>query len=144
MNHFAYTCHFLLQKWKLLSRVQLFATPWTVACQAPLSMGFSRQEYSSVLPCPPPGDLPDSGIKPVALKSPVLAGRFFTISTTWEAQRKCGKCINEILLSHLKEWNNAICSNMDGPRDCHTEWSKSDREGEMLYDIHYMWKFKKK
>ena len=44
--------------------VQLFATLWTVAHQAPLSMGFSRQEYWSGLPCPPPGDLPDPGIKP--------------------------------------------------------------------------------
>ena len=46
------------------SHVQLFATPWTVAHQAPLSMGFSRQEYWSESPCPPPGDLPNPGIKP--------------------------------------------------------------------------------
>ena len=58
-----------------LSRVQLFATPWTVACQATLSMGFSRQEHWSGLPCPPPGRLPDPGIEPA---SPVLAGGFFT------------------------------------------------------------------
>ena len=45
------------------SHLKLFATLWTVACQAPLSMGFSRQEYWSVLPCPPPGNLPDPGIK---------------------------------------------------------------------------------
>ena len=45
------------------SRVQFFATPWTVAHQAPLFMGFSRQEYWSGLPCPPPGDLPDPGIE---------------------------------------------------------------------------------
>ena len=54
-------------KWsevKLLSRVRLFATPWTVAYQAPLSMGFSRQEYWSGLPFPSPGDLPDLGIEP--------------------------------------------------------------------------------
>ena len=50
-------------KWQLLSRVQLFATLWTVACQAPLSMEFSRQEYWSGLPFPPPGDLPDPGIE---------------------------------------------------------------------------------
>ena len=61
-----------------------FATPWTLAHQAPLSMGFSRQEYWSGLPCPPPGDLPYPGIKPASLMSPALAGRFFTISTTWE------------------------------------------------------------
>ena len=47
-----------------LSHVWLFATPWTVGRQAPLSMGFSRQEYWSGLPCPPPGDLPHPGIKP--------------------------------------------------------------------------------
>ena len=52
---------------------------WTIALQAPLSMGFSRQEYSSGLPCPPPGDLPDSGIKPTCLMSPALADRLFTI-----------------------------------------------------------------
>ena len=67
------------------SRVQLFATPWTVARQAPLFMGFSRQEYWGGLPCPPPGDLLDPGIEPTALMSPALAGRFFTTSTTWEA-----------------------------------------------------------
>ena len=60
-----------------LSCVQLSATPWTVAHQVPLSMGFSRKEYWSGLPCPPPGDLPHPGIK---LMSPALAGRFFTIS----------------------------------------------------------------
>ena len=49
---------------KLLSRVQLFATPWTVDCQAPLSMGFSRQEQWSGLPLPSPGDLPDPRIEP--------------------------------------------------------------------------------
>ena len=46
--------------------------------QAPLSMGFSRQEYWSGLPCPRPGDLPDPGMEPTFLKAPVLAGRFFT------------------------------------------------------------------
>ena len=53
------------KKVKSLSRVQLFVTPWTVAHEAPLSMGFSRQEYWSGLPFPPPGDLPDPGIEPV-------------------------------------------------------------------------------
>ena len=56
------------------SRVPLFSTLWTVACQAPLSLGFSRQEYWSGLPCPLPGDLLDPGIEP---GSPALAGRFF-------------------------------------------------------------------
>ena len=53
-------------------------TPWTVARQAPLSMGFSRREYWSGLPCPPPGDLSHPGIEPVSLTSPALAGGFFT------------------------------------------------------------------
>ena len=68
------------------SRVQLFTTLWAVAHRAPLSMEFSRQEYWSVLPSPPPGDLPYSGIKPASLMSPTLA-RFFTISATWETLR---------------------------------------------------------
>ena len=67
------------------SRVQLFVALWTVACQDPLSMGFSRQEYWSGLPCPPPEDLPDPGIEPISLTSPALAGRFFITSTTWKA-----------------------------------------------------------
>ena len=67
------------------SHVQLFVTLWTVAQQAPLSMGFSRQEYWNGLPCPPPGDLPNPGIKPVSLISPVLQGGFFIPSVIWEA-----------------------------------------------------------
>ena len=57
------------------SHVQLFATLWTVDCQALPAMGFSRQEYWSGLPCPSPGDLPDPGIKPKLFMSPALAGR---------------------------------------------------------------------
>ena len=67
------------------SCVQLFATPWTVALQTPLSMGFSRQKYWRGLPCPPPGDLSDPGIKSMSLTAPALVGGFFTTSTTWEA-----------------------------------------------------------
>ena len=58
--------------------VQLFATLWTIAHQAPLSIGFPRQEYLSGLPFPPPGDLPDPGIKPSSPVSSALIGRFFT------------------------------------------------------------------
>ena len=50
---------------------------------------------------------------------------------------------NGILLSHIKKWSNAICSNMDGPRDYHIKWSKSDRERQISYDITYMWNLKK-
>ena len=66
-----------------ISCVQLFATLWMVARQAPLSMGFSRQEFWSRLPCPTPGDLPDSGIEPASLTSPELTGEFFPTSVTW-------------------------------------------------------------
>ena len=52
---------------------QLFVTPWTVACLAPVFMEFSRQEYWSGLPFPPPRELPDPGIKPESLMSPALA-----------------------------------------------------------------------
>ena len=61
----------------MLSKIQLFATLWTVDHQSPLSMGFSRQEYWSGLPSPP-GDLPDPGIEPEAFVPPALAGGFFT------------------------------------------------------------------
>ena len=67
---------------QLLSCVQLFATPWTVACQALLSMEFFRQKYWCGLPVPPPGDLPNTGIKPASFVFPVLAAGFFTTSAT--------------------------------------------------------------
>ena len=67
------------------SHVGLFVTLWTVAYQAPLSMGFSRQEYWSGLPCPSPGDLSYLGIEPASLISPTLADGFFTMRATWEA-----------------------------------------------------------
>ena len=68
------------------SCVQLFVTLWTVTYQASLSMGFSRQEYCSGLPSPPPGDFPDPGIEPMFLMSPALAGGFFTTSATGKPQ----------------------------------------------------------
>ena len=61
---------------QLLSQVHLFSTPWPVAHQDPLSMGFSRQQYWNGLPCPPPGDLPHPGTETM---SPALAGGFFTL-----------------------------------------------------------------
>ena len=62
----------------MVSHVQLFATPWTVAHEAPLSMGFSRQEYWSGLPFPFPGDLPDPGMETKSLPTLALMGGFFT------------------------------------------------------------------
>ena len=73
-SHFEY---FQKAKVKLLSRVLLFVTPWTVAYQALPSMGFSRQEYCSGLPFPSPGDLPDPGIEP---RSPALQADFLWLS----------------------------------------------------------------
>ena len=66
------------------SHVRLFVTLWTVPRQAPLAMGFSRQEYWSGLPCPPE-NLPNPGIKSTSLTSPAQAGKFFVTGTTWEA-----------------------------------------------------------
>ena len=71
---------------QLLGHVRLYATPWTVAHQVPLSMEFSRQEYWSGLPFPSPEDLLDPGIEPA---SPALAGRFFT---TEPPEKHLGTC----------------------------------------------------
>ena len=65
--------------------IWLFVTPWTVAHQALLSIGFFRQVYWSGLPFPPPGNLPDPEIEPASPPGPALAGRFFTNSTTWKS-----------------------------------------------------------
>ena len=84
-------CIFALVVVQLLSHVQFFATAWTVAHQAPLSMGFFRQEYWSGLPFPTPGDLPDPGIKPMF---PALVGGFFTTEPPGKPQ--------QLLISFLK------------------------------------------
>ena len=70
----------------VLSHVRLCVTPWTAALQAPLSMGFSQQEYWSGLPFSPSGDLPDPGIKSISPLSPALAGTFFTTSASGNSQ----------------------------------------------------------
>ena len=94
-----------------LDPVWLFATLWTVARQAPLSMGFSRQEYWSGLPCPPPGDLPDPWIKPLSLTLTALAGGFYTTNATWEKWLY-------ILVSPLSLWNSP-----SELRPCLLDWS---------------------
>ena len=71
------------------NQVQLFVTLWTIVCQSPLSMGFSRQEYWSGLPFPPLGNLPNPGIEPTSPTSPALTGRFFTT----EIPRKPGEMV---------------------------------------------------
>ena len=70
---------------RALSCIQFSVALWTVACQVPLAMGLSRQEYWSALPYPTPGDLPDPGMEHTPQMSPALAGRLFTTSATWEA-----------------------------------------------------------
>ena len=83
---------------KSQSCVRFLPMPWTVARQAPPSVGFSRQEYWSGLPLPPPGDLPDPGIEPV---SPALAAGFFTIEPP--GKPNLVKCLAQIPLSYLPE-----------------------------------------
>ena len=105
------------------SHVWLCAILWTVAHQASLSMGFSRQEYWSVLSCSPPGDLPQPGIKPVSLTSPALASKFLTTRATsevpeiWMKWKKvtqtcrkwtesCSVVSNSLLLHGYSPWNS--------------------------------------
>ena len=97
-----------------LSHVQLFATLWTTVRQAPLSMGFSRQQQRSGLSCPPPGDLPDPGIEPASLMSPALAGAFFTTSTTWKALHRLSvqfshSAVSDSLRAHASQHARPPC-----------------------------------
>ena len=91
-----------------LNCVQLFVTPWTVARQAPLSMGFPRQEYWGVLPFPFPGDLPNPAIEPKSLASPALARWFFTSWATREAHEHVCMCALSLQL----------CLTLCDPMDC--------------------------
>ena len=88
----------------MLSRfsfVLLFVALWTIVCQGPLSMGFSRQEYWSGLLFLSPGDLPNPGIKSISPLSPALTGVFFTTSATWEAPK---------ILSRGTQYFFSLCS----------------------------------
>ena len=93
-----YTHYWCLVWAQLLSCVRLFAIPRTVARQAPLAIGFPRQEYWSVLPFPSPGDQPDTGIKP---DSPTLEGRFFTTGQTGKPSSLSCITSNPPLIKHL-------------------------------------------
>ena len=86
--------------WSHFSRVWLFVTLLTIACQSPLSMGFSRQEYWSGFPCSPPGDFPDPRTEPTSLTSPALKGGFLTTSATWEAPYKWESELSRNYASH--------------------------------------------
>ena len=100
------------------SCVQLCVTLWTVAHKAPLSMGLSKQEYWSGLPCPPPRDLPNTGIEPASLKPPALAGRLYTTSVTWEAHNSTSVYLNK------KIYLNQILTDIEGHIDNPLQYSR--------------------
>ena len=92
---------------KLLSRVRLSATPWTVARQAPPSMGFSRQEYWSGLPFPSPGDLPNPGIEP---RSPTLQADSLLSEPPGKAQDLLELTPKKDVLFNIGDWNAKVGS----------------------------------
>ena len=130
------------------SHACLLAMLWTVAPQAPLSMGFTRQEYWSGLPCLLPGELPFPGIKPTSLMSPALEGRSFTTSITWEAQlmlswpkslcgfshKMLGKELNEIFVQpksiHLRDYTDSarFLKSLLGSKEKHFILKKMTKE----------------
>ena len=104
---------------KSLSRVRLFATSWTVARQAPLSVGFSRQEYWRGLPCPPPGDLPDPGIDPA---SPALLSHQRSLLVgRWGTTSPC--------LEHPTRWTLDSYTNYQKTMGNHQETERTRRGG---------------
>ena len=111
----------------MLSWVQLFATPWTVACQAPLFMRFPRQEYWSGLPFPSPGVFPNPGIEPTSPVSPALPGGF----STTEPPGKPDLFLSGIIQS-WKSMNT--CFNIDRPWGHCAKWKKPYTKGHICYD----------
>ena len=112
----------------MLSRVRLFVTLWTVAHQAPLSMEFSRQEYWSGLPFPPPGDLPDPEIKTESCTTPAFAGRIFYHRATWET----------LWYTHAMEYqpeNSGTCYNMDEPWKHCAKWNSPVTKRQILCEV---------
>ena len=96
------TCHNHACMLRCFSHVQLFVTLWTVAHQESFGSSvhrFSRQEYCSGLPFPPPGNLPNPGIEPTSLMSPALTGRFFTTCSTWGIPCHNHQHVNENVVS---------------------------------------------
>ena len=106
-----------------LSHVQLFVAPRTIAPQAPLSMEFSKQEYWSWLPFPTPGDLPNRGMEPASLASPLLAGGFFTTESPGKLYRANSKVQIpapslthfELLKSSVSHFFPLYCGNKTSP-----------------------------
>ena len=110
-NLFVFSC---------FSCVWLFAIPWTIAYQASLSIGFSRQEYWSRLPCPPPGDLPNPGIKPTSPASPALQADSLPLSYL-------GKPHN-LFMEQLLLWCSLYRQGIESQRSQFTR-SRSNKEG---------------
>ena len=99
------------------------ATLWTIAHQAPLSMGFSRQEYWSWLPFPPPGGLPNPGVKPTSLASPALAGRFFNLPGSIPgSERSPGEWIGYTLQC---SWASLVAQLVKNPPAMQETWVQS-------------------
>ena len=117
------------------SYVLLFVTPWTVACQVPVSMGFPRQESQSGLPFPSPEDLPHPGIEPTSLISPALLGTYVTTSTTWEVLIGIKCTINEKCLNHLEtipsRQSMEKLSSAKLVHDAKKRWGPLEREGNL-------------
>ena len=122
-----------------VNHVRFFATPWTGARQAPLSMTFSRRESWNGLPCPPPRDLPNLGIKPVSLLSPALTSEFFTISTTWEARGMYGCAYTQW---NMPQHKHEILPFAATRVDLGNIIVKSVRQRQMLCDAIYTWNLK--
>ena len=104
-----------LSAW-ILSCVQLFATPWTGAHQAPLSLGFSRQEHWSGLLFPPPGDLPNPEIKSDSFASPALVDEYYTPSMIWEALTQLDNYWVTVVAAAAKSLQSfpTLCDPIDG------------------------------
>ena len=111
-------CSTLLQ-----SSLTLYDPMGCIVCQAPLSMGFSRQEYWSGLPCLPPGDLPNPGIKPASLRSPALADGFFATSANWEAPHSLDKCNSKYSEYHITLARKAVVKKSTSNK-CWSVWRK--------------------
>ena len=111
----------------VLSRVWLFATPWTIGHQAPLSLGFSRQEYWKGLPFPSPGDLPHLGIKPTSPASPALANELYHCAT-WDTHTELGQVLNmrvSLLETENTQSRGSYKDRGRGRRDTATSQGKS-------------------
>ena len=125
INSMVYPYYGLLRKGesvKSLTPVQLFMTPWTVAHQLPLSMGFSRQGYWSGLPCPPPRDLPDPGIEAGSPASPALQTDLFTSCAT-----------REIPIQPSKGKSLDTGYNVNEPWGQDATWCKPDRKRNIAW-----------